>query len=215
MNELGMQCLGIDVACGPLPSVPLAARLGWLRVLVDAAQPWGAHDGGVALWAARCVEGAAHAARQQRVELQDGSTAMRYGETVLLALEAPQAHLLAAGAEYSRLLTRVVWCLAEHGLEGMLAKAAPLTWLELSDEALLEGTARAAWERDYLAAQALAQTLMQDAKQSVGKGLFPCPRCGSWEVESEERQTRSADEPLTIFNVCNNAACGKRFVIAT
>lgn len=37
-------------------------------------------------------------------------------------------------------------------------------------------------------------------------GVFQCPRCGSRETVSAEKQTRSADEPMTIKITC--VACG-------
>lgn len=37
-------------------------------------------------------------------------------------------------------------------------------------------------------------------------GVFQCPRCGSRETVSAEKQTRSADEPMTIKITC--IACG-------
>jgi transcription elongation factor S-II len=39
--------------------------------------------------------------------------------------------------------------------------------------------------------------------------LFTCSRCKSTKTTSTQKQTRSADEPMTVFVFCTN--CGKRW----
>lgn len=46
-------------------------------------------------------------------------------------------------------------------------------------------------------------------KTEVVAGASRCGRCGSEEVMTAQRQTRSADEPMTNFNLC--MACGNRW----
>jgi DNA-directed RNA polymerase subunit M/transcription elongation factor TFIIS len=46
-------------------------------------------------------------------------------------------------------------------------------------------------------------------KPLLGQGLYKCSRCGSNDTEDMEKQTRSADEPMTIFVTCK--ACGHKF----
>lgn len=46
-------------------------------------------------------------------------------------------------------------------------------------------------------------------KTEVVAGAAKCGRCGSEEVMTAQRQTRSADEPMTNFHRCN--ACGNRW----
>ena len=43
-------------------------------------------------------------------------------------------------------------------------------------------------------------------KPEVGEGIFECKRCRSKNVQHTSKQTRSADEPETIFLSCTN--CG-------
>ncbi|AAS18100.1 transcription elongation factor TFIIS [Singapore grouper iridovirus] len=43
----------------------------------------------------------------------------------------------------------------------------------------------------------------------VEEGTLQCPKCGCKKVHVVQRQTRSADEPMTVFAVCSN--CGKRW----
>lgn len=40
-------------------------------------------------------------------------------------------------------------------------------------------------------------------------GLFTCGRCKSSKTSNTQKQTRSADEPMTVFVLCHN--CGKRW----
>ncbi len=40
-------------------------------------------------------------------------------------------------------------------------------------------------------------------------GGFKCRRCGSDKTQYQQKQTRSADEPMTVFIEC--MACGKRW----
>lgn len=40
-------------------------------------------------------------------------------------------------------------------------------------------------------------------------GLFKCGRCKSTNTSNTQKQTRSADEPMTVFVLCNN--CGNRW----
>lgn len=57
---------------------------------------------------------------------------------------------------------------------------------------------------------AKAKSLLEE-KQVATVGLFRCKRCKSLDVDTEQKQTRSADEPMTIFCLCTK--CGLRFTI--
>lgn len=41
--------------------------------------------------------------------------------------------------------------------------------------------------------------------------MLKCRKCGSAEVQTEERQTRSADEGSTMFVTCQNEECRHRW----
>ena len=47
------------------------------------------------------------------------------------------------------------------------------------------------------------------SKDSVS--MYRCPACKSEKVSSFAMQTRSADEPMTVFCTCLNPKCGKKF----
>ena len=46
------------------------------------------------------------------------------------------------------------------------------------------------------------------SKDSVS--MYRCPACKSEKVSSFAMQTRSADEPMTVFCTCLNPKCGKK-----
>jgi DNA-directed RNA polymerase subunit M/transcription elongation factor TFIIS len=46
-------------------------------------------------------------------------------------------------------------------------------------------------------------------KPLLGKGIFKCEKCGSDDTEDYEKQTRSADEPMTVYVNCRK--CKARF----
>lgn len=55
----------------------------------------------------------------------------------------------------------------------------------------------------------LVEQTEQQLKQ--GGGMTTCIKCGFDRVSFFSLQTRSADEPMTIFLVCENQKCGKRW----
>ena len=56
---------------------------------------------------------------------------------------------------------------------------------------------------------AFAKKVLEE-KETSTKGIFQCPSCKSFDVDTEQKQTRSADEPMTIF--CHCTQCNRRFV---
>jgi DNA-directed RNA polymerase subunit M/transcription elongation factor TFIIS len=53
------------------------------------------------------------------------------------------------------------------------------------------------------------ETTMLEGNQDEGSDMFKCKRCGKSRTRYWEMQTRSADEPMTIFIRCLN--CGKEW----
>ena len=48
-------------------------------------------------------------------------------------------------------------------------------------------------------------------KTTSSTGLFKCTKCQSLDVDTEQKQTRAADEPMTVFCTCTR--CGARWTL--
>lgn len=75
----------------------------------------------------------------------------------------------------------------------------------VTTEALADGTQQQQWRQEYK--QILAQKLKK--RRRTKKGIFECPSCHEKNTDHYEQQTRSADEPATIFIECFD--CNKHF----
>lgn len=81
---------------------------------------------------------------------------------------------------------------APHRVPFMTARELyPEAWQELADEQLKR------------------ETTMLEGSNEEGSGMYTCKRCGKNRTRYWEMQTRSADEPMTIFIRCLN--CGKEW----
>uniref|UniRef100_A0A6C0KEG2 TFIIS-type domain-containing protein n=1 Tax=viral metagenome TaxID=1070528 RepID=A0A6C0KEG2_9ZZZZ len=47
--------------------------------------------------------------------------------------------------------------------------------------------------------------------ETQADGMYACPKCKCKKTDYVERQTRSADEPMTVFLTCLRPSCGKRW----
>ena len=57
--------------------------------------------------------------------------------------------------------------------------------------------------------QTIREQKLLEGKVAAATDMFKCNRCGKRETTYYEMQTRSADEPMTIFITCVN--CGKKW----
>jgi transcription elongation factor S-II len=64
------------------------------------------------------------------------------------------------------------------------------------------------WQ-EIAAEQMKRETAALEGSKEEGCDLFKCRRCGKSRTRYWEMQTRSADEPMTIFITCLN--CGKKW----
>lgn len=67
--------------------------------------------------------------------------------------------------------------------------------------------------RDFISDSAIADVEQLKMKilekNTKGQGLLECPKCHSMHTNYYEKQTRSADEPMTVFGTCYD--CGKHW----
>lgn len=78
--------------------------------------------------------------------------------------------------------------------------ASPELWLVGTDEA----KKRDVWLQESY------PTLEKKEEENTQDSLLTCGKCKQRKVEYYQKQTRGADEPMTVF--CNCTNCGKRWV---
>jgi DNA-directed RNA polymerase subunit M/transcription elongation factor TFIIS len=194
----------------------IETRRRWIEVINEAC--------GLTRWKhlatlyARSAEKHAYFNCQKRITIEEGVVVCRYGDVDMLDIDFTRSHQEAAINTYSKLLRRAVWIVAQCNLEYLestfgitLAKGKALEAIfNAEDEILTEKTLHAKWEDDFYASQNFARSVLKGTGEKPQSGIFACRRCKSFDVDTEQKQTRSADEPMTIFCTCN--ACGKRFI---
>ena len=167
-----------------LPNVPIGVRreaLSRMMLLTDFCT-------------ARVLESYCHANRCRSSRLHD-IPCWNYNDAILFETDRIDLHIHYAHQAYCDNVLRVVWLL-RHGITGYYATP--------------ENTAYDVFKAHFHDTIASAKTLLAE-KSTSSTGLFKCPRCKSMDVDTEQKQTRSADEPMTIF--CNCTRCDMRFTI--
>lgn len=192
-----------------LNSVESWMRKKWILLIAELANKRGIEN---PLIFSRILENTVYLERQSKIEIGQGIFICRYGDSDILDLDFRHAHETAASLRYTNLLRRIAWALDSGNCVSL---SDPSSWLTASDELLVEGTAHSIWERSFYAKKELARDVLSGksggaSASSPSVGIFACPRCKSFDVDSEQKQTRSSDEPMTIFCTCN--MCEKRFV---
>ena len=89
----------------------------------------------------------------------------------------------------------------------------PSKVVQLDTSVLILGTEKEAWQKSYVA-QKKKEAAMLDTSDPLqadegGEALIKCSRCKSSNVSWEQKQTRGADESMTVFFECKN--CFKRW----
>jgi len=188
-----------------LPSTHLDVRLQWVNLLSELAQLKNIPN---SIVFARSAEQFVHANRQNVIEIGHGVEIYRYGKTDVLDLDSDAVHYTAALSQYNNSLRRIAWMLQNGNIDEI--KHTPIEeWLSFHEDKITLGTLHNEWETKFFAQQELARSILS-GKYVPKNGIFQCSKCNSFDVDTEQKQTRSADEPMTIFCTCNS--CGKRFI---
>lgn len=66
------------------------------------------------------------------------------------------------------------------------------------------------WKEKYYEGITQSRKILEEKQEDQGT-FIQCKKCKSSAVDTEQKQTRSADEPMTIFCCCRK--CGTRFRI--
>jgi DNA-directed RNA polymerase subunit M/transcription elongation factor TFIIS len=185
-----------------LPSVCIENRLEWISLLSDLLHKKTDHP----YIYAREIEHFIHLNRQITKIIGDDVKVFRYGDVDVLDLDNVETHENAANSNYTDLLRRAAWAIESTKTVTDNAQ----TFLEKSDSSFIIGTKHEQTEHIFYEKLDRARGVMNDKGSRPTKGIFSCVKCKSFDVDTEQKQTRSADEPMTIFCTCN--VCGQRFV---
>jgi DNA-directed RNA polymerase subunit M/transcription elongation factor TFIIS len=81
------------------------------------------------------------------------------------------------------------------------------------DEAFLENLSGHASFRDSVhEASQQIQNALKASRKERSAGFITCQKCKSADVDVDQVQTRSADEPMTLYALC--CACGSKWVVS-
>lgn len=188
-----------------LTPLSIDIRQEWITLLIELAKKRNIEH---PVAYSRSLEHLIYAQRQCKVEIGEGLFVCRYGELDILDLDFQHVHETAAVLSYTNKLRRMAWALES----GHIGGKTPEEMLVASDQEFIEGTAHAEWERDFYARKELARDVLngKTTEKNANVGIFACPYCKSFDIDTVQKQTRSSDEPMTIFCSCN--MCEKRFI---
>lgn len=123
---------------------------------------------------------------------------------VLFATDRPEAHARERLAAYLEAveLAKALWGRFSADLVEDPAKLAILA----SDPCVLEADSEyGSWRDAHLAEISRAKAVLE-ASEETEAAFIVCRKCKSNSVDTEQKQTRSADEPMTIFCKCRKCA---------
>jgi DNA-directed RNA polymerase subunit M/transcription elongation factor TFIIS len=80
---------------------------------------------------------------------------------------------------------------------------------EMSNETLSQKTQHHVLLEETAADEKRIAELLSSAKKERAEGFLVCRNCRSTHVDVDQMQTRSADEPMTLFALC--LKCGNRW----
>lgn len=139
---------------------------------------------------ARKLESYCHANRCIIGILANEVPCWHYGKKVLFETDKPEDHIRYAGYTYTQNILRIYQ--TGNFYENTSSKSYK------------------AFHEQYHAMVATAKQVLAE-KTATNVGMFSCPKCKSKDVDTEQKQTRSADEPMTIFCACTR--CQTRWTI--
>ena len=130
-----------------------------------------------------------------------GIRCWRYGPVTLFETDRQEQHYHLSAFMYSTNVLRVY---------NLLKRKVPATSAKDIWYMAYEDQNYATFQDQYRQKIHEAQKVLTERVVS-GKGLFKCARCHSVDIDTEQKQTRAADEPMTVFCACTR--CGLRWTI--
>lgn len=129
--------------------------------------------------------------------------------TTLFETDKNEAHVKEKLAAYMDQVRKIQCILDETNLLESI-KAHPETIETLEEHTIKKITEFGQWHEQYLEDITESKRILEEREEETS-AFIKCMKCHSNRVDTEQKQTRSADEPMTVFCMCRN--CGKRFTI--
>jgi DNA-directed RNA polymerase subunit M/transcription elongation factor TFIIS len=129
--------------------------------------------------------------------------------TTLFETDKHEAHTKEKLAAYMDQVKKIQCILSETSMLETI-KAKPETIETIEDHAIKKITEFGHWHEQYLEDITQSKKILEEREEETS-AFIKCMKCHSNRVDTEQKQTRSADEPMTVFCLCRN--CGKRFTI--
>lgn len=175
-----------------LPNISIDIRKNVLKELVKY----------VPLEKARQVEHYCHTNRCQNASFY-GIPCWSYNSKLLFSTDRPEEHIRYAGFAYTSNCLKML-SLLETNVDIRKEGAQTIWYADTSTEKFKM------FQDQYYQILSEAKKVLSE-KAEVTVGLFTCAKCKSKDIDTEQKQTRSADEPMTLFCACNR--CGTRWVM--
>jgi DNA-directed RNA polymerase subunit M/transcription elongation factor TFIIS len=198
--------------------IPTHVRKEWMKMLCEALVVKKSTNSQYCckypLLVSRIIDFEIMKSLQSKHEIQEGVFTKRYANIDVFDLEEKKNHAFNALRLYCRKMQRVLSILTFTRHFDFVKEDGfyPALLLEASDEDLSKDTVHEQWLNEFFQKQKMAKDILEGRGLQIdgAKGIFACPKCKSFNVDIDQKQTRSADEPMTNFCLCKD--CGKRFV---
>ena len=124
---------------------------------------------------------------------------------VLFETDRLESHLRETMAAYSDEIENIIALLKIKNVNIILSSDPYKISTDLEQD-----TRHSSWHREYLEGIKKAKAVLEEREETTDK-FINCKKCKSNSVDTEQKQTRSSDEPMTIFCMCRK--CGTRWRI--
>jgi len=128
---------------------------------------------------------------------------------VLFASDKPEAHYREFLGSYMERMDYIKQILNIESIRNKVFEN-PETIENLTEEDLHKLSAFGPWQDSYLENMRRSKQILEE-RQETTDAFIVCKKCKSNAIDTEQKQTRSADEPMTVFCLCRK--CGTRFTM--
>jgi len=112
---------------------------------------------------------------------------------------------------YGRQACRLLAALQTPRVPAHPADSDVFSFLDRLEADAVSGRPHEVFLKHEAAEQARVAAAVAESKASKSGGFLKCRKCASTDVDTDAKQLRSADEPMTVFASCNG--CGSRWTL--